>query len=145
MKKVLTATLMIFGLSNSHAATLCQSDSCKGFEGAIFEGGFFEPQNADQSNQVWVAKANNGKEVTGISICSGNEVTPYMPGTPYSSNPSKNGCWCQMIAPCHSRWIFLKRYTDQATCVSECAKGCGMDMYVGGGSTLADALLNNLQ
>ena len=64
--------------------------------------------------------------VAGVSSC--NEI----PGTvnsaagyiSASSNDTGQYCWCEMVKPLISEWVFAYEYADDSTCASSCTAKC---------------------
>lgn len=56
-------------------------------------------------------------------------VDPGLTGTDANGNERKH-CWCKMIHPASSRWVFGTAYASASDCVSDCADYCGRGVRV---------------
>ena len=80
---------------------------------------------------TWITTFSYGI-VSGIASC--NEI----PGTnlnPYSGNQNNiqqgtegTNCWCRMLSPVRSAWVFNYTHGSASACASHCANGCGADV-----------------
>ena len=70
--------------------------------------------------------------VSGLGLCStyGSSSSPRQ-GAPLGSGTN---CWCKMLKPARSQWVFAYTATDVGTCQKGCGAGCGaymgLDNYV---------------
>ena len=81
-----------------------------------------------QSN--WSATCG-GIEIQGIGLCgSKNGLGPGIPSgsVTTSSTPDDNiYCWCKMVSPAVSHWVFYDADTPASNCASICARYCAYD------------------
>ena len=88
----------------------------------------------------WIEGNDEENAVTteGIGICSANtlESGNYRDVlTQVGVAGNMQHCWCKMIRPDVSKWVFGKTYTSYSDCVGSCAEYCGFSVsykeYIG--------------
>ena len=99
------------------------------------------------SDSNWSANCGD-VSINGVAIC-GSETGYYVGTTSESvtasttSNANKY-CWCKMVSPAVSPWVFRFAYSSETECFSSCAGGCFLglrstaDFRVGMFSNLSD-------
>ena len=82
-----------------------------------------------QSN--WSATCG-GISIQGIGFCGsqyGGSVGATTDAvTTSSSNDANKYCWCRMISPAVSQWVFLIEYSSAGNCANRCASVCAPDV-----------------
>ncbi len=80
-------------------------------------------------NHAWEVNMNDGITVKGKALCS------EMPGVKDQVNTgvadtvdSGLNCFCKMMAPATSYWVYLQGYETAASCESGCSNICGDHM-----------------
>ena len=88
-----------------------------------------------QGKGDWSATCTtDGKTVTieGVGMCSaylaGSGENGYSNGSittlSSTSSVSNKRCWCKMIKPAVSYWVYVSEYTNASTCAYYCADEC---------------------
>ena len=103
----------------------------------------------------------NGNEIPiqGIGVCSTSVPTDYESDSEASElvvadtiasgssddDTTRLGCWCKMVSPAVSKWVFLLNYTNNEyeDCAPYCALACGARMK-GNNTKFKAALFSNL-
>jgi hypothetical protein len=100
--------------------------------------------------------------VTGMTSCNTISVKSAADGSSYNGGPATPGdantfakmstantgskCWCRMTGPVTSWWTFIREYSDNATCASECntycANGFANNTAMLNGRVIRDALID---
>ena len=75
----------------------------------------------------WYATCG-GIEIQGVAFCGSQEgasegVTTETVTTSSTSDDNRH-CWCKMVSPAVSSWVFSFSYTDAGSCTSNCAYSC---------------------
>ncbi len=52
-------------------------------------------------------------------------------------------CWCKMLKPVASKWIYLSERTNASDCISYCTSACAMEMVFN--SSFLDTMFTKLQ
>ena len=74
--------------------------------------------------------------ISGIGICSstdGGSIGATATELDTSSTVNENlNCWCKMISPAVSRWVFTYSHSSAGVCAQDCALYCGhfVQLYV---------------
>lgn len=75
-------------------------------------------------NAGW--EGNCGASIEGVAICASSSGTTASSLT-VSSDPTKNGyCWCRLISPAVSQWVYIGGMYHEdclVDCAAECAGG----------------------
>ena len=85
-----------------------------------------------QGHTDWAATCTtNGVStpISGIGICSSIRASQYATATELdtSSTPDDNKyCWCRMISPAVSRWVYRFSFTSAGLCARLCALNCAI-------------------
>ena len=83
-----------------------------------------------QKRTDWAATCTtNGVStpISGIGICSTTRGTDHHTETllyTSSTSDANNYCWCRMISPAVSRWVFAASYATTGSCAQYCAYAC---------------------
>ena len=70
----------------------------------------------------------DGVQIHGIGFCgsqygvSVGQTTDTVKTS--SSNDANKYCWCRMISPAVSQWVFYSEYESHRVCASDCAQYC---------------------
>ena len=83
----------------------------------------------------WEAKCTTNDKnllIKGIGACSRVQGNAYasaypndtIPTVSDSSDTTNVNCWCKMISPAVSRWVFAKTHTSVGDCAASCAFYC---------------------
>ena len=74
-----------------------------------------------------------GTPVRGISMCSSTSGSTKgtTAGQIARSNTDTNNkyCWCRMISPAISQWVFAEAHTNNKYCLMDCNSVCMQSMY----------------
>ena len=70
--------------------------------------------------------------IKGIGACSRVQGNAYasaypsntIPTVSNSSDTTNVNCWCKMVSPAVSRWVFAKTHTSVGDCAASCAFYC---------------------
>ncbi len=97
---------------------------------------------ANQSN--WSATC--GVSIQGVAFCGSQNggSTGATTGAVTTSSTIDNNkyCWCKMVSPAVSRWVFYGDRESASNCVSICARICAS--YAAGNASFRSALFSNL-
>ena len=83
-----------------------------------------------QKRTDWAATCTtNGVStpISGIGICSTTRGSDYQTATllyTSSTSDANNYCWCRMISPAVSRWVFNSLHSTAGDCAHACALLC---------------------
>ena len=88
---------------------------------------------AAQNKADWTATCTTGGaavSVQGIGFCSNQAGSAqFVKSTTLTTDGSKAennlNCWCKMVSPAVSSWVFLETRTSASACVYGCAHNCG--------------------
>ena len=94
----------------------------------------------------WFATCDDSTVVKGIGICgTSNNGTNTTYITLDDSDNNNNICFCRMITPAVSTyWIWTKSFSDQATCLNDCAATCMRDFNNGSTGITRQGFLSSL-
>ena len=71
-----------------------------------------------------------GIEIQGVAFCGsrkgGSMGTKSETVTTSSTSDNNKYCWCKMVSPAVSSWVFSFSYTDAGSCATTCAYGCAL-------------------
>ena len=125
----------------AHAVTKCVALSSSGTQCSYTNPG---------DNVVdWTATCKkNGVStpIKGIGICSANKGSTSGATAAVleiSSTATENlNCWCRMISPAVSRWVFNRSYSSTGDCAQDCAHHCANKTQLP--STFSSAMFGSL-
>ncbi len=120
MKKhlIIAGIICAASIPPAYAVTKCvkltPSTTCKRYSGA-----------SDQSN--WSVTCG-GIEIQGVAFC-GSQNGSYgakseTVTTSSTSDDNNKNCWCKMVSPAVSSWVFSYSYPYAGTCATSCAGYC---------------------
>ncbi len=93
---------------------LSSSTTCSNYSGAT-----------SQSN--WSVTCG-GVSVQGVAFCGsqsgGSQGATSTTVTISSTVDNNKYCWCRMISPAVSQWVFYSEYESHRVCASDCAQYC---------------------
>ena len=119
---VLLSLLIIVACSGVYATTMCvQSDTV-----SIILDPSINGTNYTYGNGEWSVTFDYGT-VSGISTCnstSGSYGTAY-PQYDFGTDTTGVYCWCRMLRPARSAWVYAYESSSAAECASDCAANCG--------------------
>ena len=69
------------------------------------------------------------------------DAKPGLTGTDANGNERKY-CWCKMIHPASSRWVFEQSFASESSCVSTCTYRCAL--YVPSTAALRSGLFGSV-
>ena len=96
-----------------------------------------------QSN--WSATCG-GVSIQGVAFCgsrNGGSVGATTDAVTTSTTSDNNKyCWCKMVSPAVSRWVFTYAYTSAGRCADDCAYYCAL--YARNNASFRSALFGNL-
>ena len=138
MKKhlIIAGIICAASIPPAYAVTKCvkltSSTTCTSHSGAV-----------GQSN--WSATCG-GIEIQGVAFCGSQKggsigATTETVTTSSTSNNNKY-CWCKMVSPAVSSWVFGGSAPSTDNCVGGCASSCGYDAQIN--STFRSALFSGL-
>ena len=79
----------------------------------------------DAANMTWDVTAPYG-HLTGIAVCNSTEGTrSTASGTDFPTGTSGVHCWCKMLSPGRSAWVYSIESSSASDCASSCAAYCG--------------------
>ncbi len=82
--------------------------------------------------------------VRGVAFCGtgngGNSVGEVQTS---SSSGDNTNCWCRMIDPAVSLWVYAVGYANEASCLSSCASRCAQ-YFQNNSNSLRTYMLQNL-
>ena len=85
--------------------------------------------NPGSNNGVadWSATCG-GIAIQGVAFCGsqdgGSVGTKSENVTTSSTSDDNKYCWCKMVSPAVSRWVFFNARTSAGICLNSCANGC---------------------
>ena len=87
-----------------------------------------------------------GIEIQGVSFCGSQDgyaigATSETVTTGLTSDDNKN-CWCKMVSPAVSSWVFNRSAPSAGNCAYNCAIGCAA--YAQGKASFRSALFSGL-
>ncbi len=98
-----------------------------------------------QSN--WSATCG-GIEIQGVAFCGsqngGSEGVTTETVTTSSTSDNNKYCWCKMVSPAVSSWVFLYTRTSAGDCANGCAYNCAYYARSISGSAIRSALFSGL-
>ncbi len=121
MNKILIAGVMCLMTGAGYAATRCvaleaETTTCRG--------------SGSANGEVdWTATCTTGDietEITGIAVCSSISGTTQFETRDTLNQSYENGavhCWCRMISPAISSWVYYMNLDDE--CDDGCSYRCG--------------------
>ena len=122
MKKhlIIAGIICAASIPPAYAVTKCvkltPSTTCKSYYGVI-----------GRSN--WSATCGDIK-IQGVAFCGsrngGSIGTKSETVTTSSTSDNNKYCWCKMVSPAVSSWVFSFSYTDAGSCATTCAYGCAL-------------------
>lgn len=123
MKKhlIIVGIICAASIPPAYAVTKCvkltSSTTCTSYSGAI-----------GQSN--W-SMTCGGIEIQGVVFCGsqngGSIGTKSETVTTSSTSDNNKHCWCKMVSPAVSSWVFRYSYASASSCAFYCANGCAYD------------------
>lgn len=132
-KKILVSLLIAFATATSYAATKCialnSQTSCK--------NNYSNPTyNAEPGQSDWGSNCTgvNGASITvhGIALCgsdAGVSSGATVDSVRVSGTVSQNRyCYCKMVQPAVSRWVFAKQHSSDGDCAYWCQNSCAAFM-----------------
>lgn len=84
--------------------------------------------------------------ISGISQCSstsGSSVGQKATALKISGGTDDKYCWCKMVSPAVSSWVFFNNYVSASICASACAAYCANSVAASSAS-FRSALFSNL-
>ena len=101
-----------------------------------------------QGHTDWAATCTtNGVStpISGIGICSSTQGSKYQTATELDTSSTADDnkyCWCRMISPAVSRWVFYHSTASSGFCAQGCARDCasGVRLNAAFGSALFGSL-----
>ncbi len=75
----------------------------------------------------------DGTSIEGIAFCGSQNggsmgaTTNYYVEISYTLDNNKY-CWCRMISPAVSQWVFSRSYSTAASCATNCASTCAYNL-----------------
>jgi len=131
--------LTVFMCGASMAATTCLHNRTKIYTLKKSVDG--TSSSYDATDLTWsvtfsydlVPNNSSARTLYGTATC--NEINTNSDGNTASSGSANvylrastgevgTQCWCAMSHPVSSWWVFLKEYSDEASCASGCARDC---------------------
>lgn len=127
MKKVLIYACMIFVPCVAFAATMCAKNNTL----VIALDPAVAPSSYSGSGSAWTATFSSGV-FKGVSTCvaskggsMGSTTTGGVPLTAARGETSGQYCWCKLVHPVASRWVFNNDNGSASNCAGNCANNCG--------------------
>ncbi len=121
MKKhlIIAGIICAASIPPAYAVTKCvkltSSTTCTSVSGAF-----------GQSN--WSATCG-GIEIQGVAFCGsqngGSMGTKSEKVTTSSTSDDNKNCWCKMVSPAVSRWVFAYTHDSAGHCADGCSNNCG--------------------
>lgn len=83
--------------------------------------------NSSAGGSNWTANCGDIK-IQGVAFCGSQDggsvgATTSFVQTNYISDNNKY-CWCKMVSPAVSLWIFYDEFTSAGVCINSCASYC---------------------
>ena len=138
MKKhlIIAGIICAASIPPAYAVTKCvkltSSTTCTSFSGA-----------GNQSN--WSATCG-GIEIQGVALCGyrngGSIGTKSENVTTSSTSDDNKNCWCKMVSPAVSSWVFSYSGSAAGYCATNCASNCAF--YAQINSAFRSALFSGL-
>ena len=101
--------------------------------------------NRSSSGSNWSITCG-GIEIQGVAFCGsqngGSAGTKSKNVTTSSTSDNNKNCWCKMVSPAVSSWVFANSRTSAGSCVVDCASSCGYNAQLN--STFRSGLFSEL-
>lgn len=138
-KKILCTVLCLCVFGAGYAATTCVHPKTKIFTLKKSVNG--TSTSYDRNDFTWtvtfgydlIPNDSSSRKITGAATC--NEISTNADGGAAKMGDA-NGylrasnadmgtyCWCSLVSPVSSWWVFYKSYSDESECASNCARDC---------------------
>lgn len=130
MKKILLTLLLGVVAIDAYSVTLCKKNNTAIAVLNKLVGGTV----SSAANNAWAIAMTDGNNVRGISVCTLIPGSFATVNTGVSDSPdSGTNCFCKMMAPATSYWVYVTGYGTNALCNSGCATACAT--YMAGTAT----------
>ncbi|MBP3316553.1 MAG: hypothetical protein J6L70_03065 [Alphaproteobacteria bacterium] len=86
--------------------------------------------------------------VRGVAGCSKSGGTAYTTTTDIlttlttASDGNNNKCWCKMVTPVVSKWVYIRSYSNAGSCAKSCAYRC--EEAMAGNDTFRNTLFSSM-
>ncbi len=109
-----------------HADNTCYSAIANGVS-VDTTGNSWISSSYNEVDFTWVQHYSFG-DVSGIAQCSTTAGTYGGTASSISTTPG-DSCWCKMLSPTESSWVFVGEYApeDDVVCSEDCMIWCGVD------------------
>ena len=135
--------------TGAHAVTKCvaldgNGNYCRG--GSVGDNGDIDWYSTCFSTAT---SDEAGTQIRGIGVCSSSEGyrgydrEPEITLSGISLEDNKN-CWCRIISPAVSEWVFHSEFASSMFCTQGCARACLEDVQQGTGTGIHLALFGSL-
>ncbi len=104
----------------AHAANTCYSGGAVPMSVDISIGGTNFTYNA--ADMTWTANFDYG-DVSGIAVCNDTSGSWGVASPQYDFESGTTGakCWCKMLSPARSAWVYNGSYNSASQCATSCA------------------------
>ena len=136
MKKLILIICGIMMIGSSYAVTLCKKNNT-----AIAVLNKVVGGSLTTSGLTWSVAMTDGNTVHGKALCTampGSGFGVVNTGVADTTDTGVN-CFCKMMGPATSYWVFANEYADATACDSGCASVCGN--YMAGTATGCAAIV----
>ncbi|MBR2393378.1 MAG: hypothetical protein IKB05_02725 [Alphaproteobacteria bacterium] len=81
---------------------------------------------ANEQEVEWTATLMTGAKISGIGICNSTEgmANEMSYSLKMTSEDGNSYCWCKMISPVVSYWVFAENMYNDASCFFYCSDTC---------------------
>lgn len=106
----------------ARAASMCMSNDMVG----IILGPDIEPTGYTYTAGEWTVTAPYGT-LSGIATCNSTAGSYGVAYPQYNFEQGTTGvrCWCRMLRPSRSAWVYSDVFSSASDCASNCAGLCG--------------------
>ncbi len=114
--------MAIVAFANANATTMCvESDMV-----AIVLDPDIAGTGYTNTSGEWTATFPYGT-VSGISTCNSTSGSYGVarPNANFEQGTTGVYCWCRMLRPARSAWVYRSAYSSASDCASNCASYCG--------------------
>ncbi len=117
--------VVMSGVAN--ADNTCYSGGANGISVDTSTNGTTHTYN--RTDMTWTAIFAYG-DLSGIAVCNGTSGTwGVATQTNFESGTTGVNCWCKMLSPANSLWVYRYASTSTSICASDCAVDCGYAIY----------------
>lgn len=122
MKKTIYILCGILMINSAFAITICKkTNTAIAILNKVVGG------TPTVSDNTWSVAMTDGTTVRGKALCSGLPGSGFAVVNTAVADVEDTGvnCYCKMMGPASSYWVFESEYSSDSACESNCATACG--------------------